>query len=72
MTDHVRIFTVEQTEQFRIHAASEEEAIAKLLEQGDQHPDVEWMGCTNRTATDVTGDGSSIEADPMAAQRRGL
>lgn len=55
-------FVVEQTEQFRVRAFSADEAIVKLaaFESDDSddrrfhHPDVEFIGCIDRTATEET------------------
>ncbi len=48
-----RTFVVEQTEQFRVRAADEEEAKRLVAELDPDHPAVEWIGCTDRTATEV-------------------
>jgi hypothetical protein len=41
-----KTYIVEQTEQFRVRAASEEQALAFVVDGSEDH--VEWLACTNR------------------------
>lgn len=43
----VKTYIVEQTEQFRVRAASEEEALTFVIDGSEDH--VEWLACTSRT-----------------------
>jgi hypothetical protein len=42
----IKNYIVEQTEQFRVRAASEEQALAFVVDGSEDH--VEWLACTNR------------------------
>lgn len=46
----LKTYIVEQTEQFRIRARSEEEALEILTDDSDPEH-VEWLSCTNRSVT---------------------
>lgn len=50
-----KAFLLTNTEQFKVFAASEEEAREKFVADGDKSPDVHWMGVTDRTVEEISG-----------------
>jgi hypothetical protein len=45
-----QVFTVEQTETFRVRAVTEEEAMQLVCDHGDTHTHVEWIDTNRRIA----------------------